>query len=66
MKTLKLRMKFFVSGMKSRMNFDKDHVFISAQLIPFPAVQKVYDQISSKSKGFQNSNEERETKIMSM
>ena len=42
-------MKFFVSGMKSRMNFDKDHVFISAQLIPFPAVQKVYDLSVRKS-----------------
>ena len=25
------------------MNFDKDHVFISLQLIPFSVVQKVYD-----------------------
>ena len=31
------------------MNFDKDHVFISLQLIPFSAVQKVYDFSVRKS-----------------
>ena len=42
-KTLKLWMKFFVSGMRSLMNFGKYRVFISLQLILFAAVQKVYD-----------------------
>ena len=31
------------------MNFDKDRVFISLQLIPFSAVQKVYDFSVRKS-----------------
>ena len=48
-KTLKLSMKFFVSGMRPLMNFDKDCVFIPLQLIPFSAVQKVYDSSVRKS-----------------
>ena len=31
----------FQKGMRTLMNFDKDRVFISLQLIPFSAVQKV-------------------------
>ena len=44
-----LWMKFFVSGMRPLMNFDKDPVFISLQLILFSAVQKVYDFSVRKS-----------------
>ena len=47
-KTLKLWMKFFVSGMRSLINFGKYRVFISLQLILFSAVQKVYDFLVQK------------------
>ena len=41
-------MKFF-SGMRPFMSFDKDHFDISLLLIPFSAVQKVYDFSVQKS-----------------
>ena len=48
-KTIKMWMKFFVSGMRPLMNFDKDRVFIFFQLITLSAVQKVYDFSVRKS-----------------
>ena len=41
--------KLFISGMRPLMNFDKDCALISLQLIPFSAVQKVYDSSVRKS-----------------
>ena len=41
--------EIFRIKMSPLMNFDKDHVFISLQLIPFSAVQKVYDFSFRKS-----------------
>ena len=39
----------FVSGMRPLMNFDKDHIFNFPQLIPFLAVQQIYDFSFRKS-----------------
>ena len=41
--------EIFRIKMSPLMKFDKDHVFISLQLIPFSAVQKVYDFSFRKS-----------------
>ena len=45
-------MKFFVSGMRPLMNINKNRVFISLQLILFPAVQKAYNFSVRKSRNF--------------
>ena len=42
-------MKFFVSEMRPLMNVDKNRLLISLQLIPFLAVQEVYDFSVQKS-----------------
>ena len=41
--------EIFCIKMSPLMNFDKDHVFITLQLIPFSAVQKVYEFSFRKS-----------------
>ena len=49
-------MKFFVSEMRPLMNLDKDRLLISLQLIPFSAVQEVYDFSVQKSGNVLNDN----------